>query len=179
MCGLGDKDRRQVTPPPFVRCVAYQDDSSAPVDVDALDVSQLVLLVSLRSADGSQDCTLSQDITGLASDGSSDDSAGDVPTRNLIGATVLNAFTLIDDSSTRGIWFILSDISVRIEGEFTLLLTLVNLATMETTQRLTQRFHVYSAKKFPGVVDSIPLGKLFVSQGVKIPMRRESREGQY
>jgi len=34
-------------------------------------------------------------------------------------------------------------------------------------------FQVYSAKKFPGVVESTPLSKAFASQGVKIPIRKD------
>lgn len=34
-------------------------------------------------------------------------------------------------------------------------------------------FTVYSAKKFPGVVESTPLSKAFASQGVKIPIRKD------
>ena len=34
-------------------------------------------------------------------------------------------------------------------------------------------FHVFSAKKFPGVIESTPLSKCFASQGVKIPIRKD------
>ena len=34
-------------------------------------------------------------------------------------------------------------------------------------------FQVYSAKKFPGVIESTPLSKAFASQGIKIPIRKE------
>jgi hypothetical protein len=34
-------------------------------------------------------------------------------------------------------------------------------------------FVVYSAKKFPGVVESTPLSKCFATQGIKIPIRKE------
>jgi hypothetical protein len=35
-------------------------------------------------------------------------------------------------------------------------------------------FSVYSAKKFPGVCESTPLSKTFASQGIKIPIRKDS-----
>lgn len=35
-------------------------------------------------------------------------------------------------------------------------------------------FNVYSAKKFPGVCESTPLSKTFASQGIKIPIRKDS-----
>lgn len=34
-------------------------------------------------------------------------------------------------------------------------------------------FTVYSAKRFPGVVESTPLSKCFATQGIKIPIRKE------
>lgn len=42
-------------------------------------------------------------------------------------------------------------------------------------------FTVYSAKKFPGVVESTPLSKCFATQGIKIPIRKDApnrREGR-
>jgi hypothetical protein len=35
-------------------------------------------------------------------------------------------------------------------------------------------FQVYSAKKFPGVCESTELSKCFVSQGIKIPIRKDN-----
>ena len=34
-------------------------------------------------------------------------------------------------------------------------------------------FQVYSAKKFPGVIESTPLSKCFAAQGIKIPIRKD------
>lgn len=34
-------------------------------------------------------------------------------------------------------------------------------------------FQVYSAKRFPGVVESTDLSKMFATQGIKIPIRKE------
>jgi hypothetical protein len=69
------------------------------------------------------------------------------------------------------------DLSVRIEGTFKLKFLFVNLNTNSSVFNFSQPFQVYSAKKFPGVVDSSSLGKVFASQGVKIPSRRESKPG--
>lgn len=38
-------------------------------------------------------------------------------------------------------------------------------------------FSVYSAKKFPGVVDSTPLSRCFATQGIKIPIRKDVHKG--
>ena len=37
----------------------------------------------------------------------------------------------------------------------------------------SEPFMVYSAKKFPGVVESTDLSKVFAMQGIKIPIRKE------
>jgi hypothetical protein len=34
-------------------------------------------------------------------------------------------------------------------------------------------FQVFSAKKFPGVIESTPLSKCFATQGIKIPIRKD------
>lgn len=39
----------------------------------------------------------------------------------------------------------------------------------------SEQFQVYSAKKFPGVIESTPLSKCFASQGIKIPIRKDLR----
>lgn len=38
---------------------------------------------------------------------------------------------------------------------------------------LSDIFHVYSAKKFPGVIESTPLSRCFATQGIKIPIRKD------
>jgi hypothetical protein len=37
---------------------------------------------------------------------------------------------------------------------------------------------VYSAKKFPGVVESTQLSKCFATQGIKIPIRKDGPGGE-
>lgn len=37
----------------------------------------------------------------------------------------------------------------------------------------SQPFQVYSAKKFPGVIESTPLSRCFAGQGIKIPIRKD------
>lgn len=37
----------------------------------------------------------------------------------------------------------------------------------------TEIFQVYSAKKFPGVIESTELSKCFAAQGIKIPIRKD------
>lgn len=39
----------------------------------------------------------------------------------------------------------------------------------------SEKFQVYSAKKFPGVIESTPLSKVFAQQGIKIPIRKDNK----
>ena len=41
----------------------------------------------------------------------------------------------------------------------------------------SQPFQVFSAKKFPGVIESTPLSKCFATQGIKIPIRKDVPRG--
>ena len=38
-------------------------------------------------------------------------------------------------------------------------------------------FQVFSAKKFPGVIESTALSKIFATQGIKIPIRKDGPRG--
>lgn len=120
-------------------------------------------------------------------------------TRNLIGSLTTNACLLNDEKKTAGIWFILQDLSVRTEDWFRLKATFFNLGvpagagnqgtgpqhlmlTKETVPTLAEifskPFQVFSAKKFPGVIESTELSKEFAKQGVKIPIRKEAGGGK-
>lgn len=39
----------------------------------------------------------------------------------------------------------------------------------------SDKFQVYSAKKFPGVIESTALSKCFATQGIKIPIRKDTK----
>ncbi|KAI0395055.1 hypothetical protein F5Y17DRAFT_425037 [Xylariaceae sp. FL0594] len=117
-------------------------------------------------------------------------------TRNLIGNLAASAMRLQDPSDKIGIWFVLQDLSVRTEGWFRLRFSFINLRRLgpspsggndsEVLNRgrapilafaFSDRFQVYSAKKFPGVCESTQLSKTFALQGVKIPIRKD-QEGK-
>lgn len=108
-------------------------------------------------------------------------------TRNLIGSLSASAFKLTDPDNKIGVWFILQDLSVRTEGSFRLKMNFVNVGNGQqgvTTSvapvlasAFSDVFQVYSAKKFPGVIESTPLSKCFATQGIKIPIRRDKGDG--
>jgi hypothetical protein len=41
----------------------------------------------------------------------------------------------------------------------------------------SEPFQVFSAKKFPGVIESTTLSKCFALQGIKIPIRKDGKGG--
>ncbi|SLM33979.1 -like protein [Lasallia pustulata] len=106
-------------------------------------------------------------------------------TRNLIGSLCVSAFKLTDPDNNMGVWFILQDLSVRTEGSFRLKMNFVNVGSPTSPQSLNSGsapvlasifsdvFQVFSAKKFPGVIESTGLSKCFATQGIKIPIRKD------
>lgn len=115
-------------------------------------------------------------------------------TRNLIGSLSASAFRLSDPNDKIGIWFVLQDLSVRTEGTFRLRFSFCNVGIPSKTPNgnpanqisivntgkapilascYSEPFTVYSAKKFPGVVESTILSKCFATQGIKIPIRKD------
>ncbi|KAL8673771.1 MAG: hypothetical protein Q9168_001832 [Polycauliona sp. 1 TL-2023] len=114
-------------------------------------------------------------------------------TRNLIGSLGVSAFKLSNCQNAMGVWFILQDLSVRTEGTFRLKLSFINVGTPPSSTKsspgvnlgsapvlascFSASFQVYSAKKFPGVIESTPLSKCFATQGIKIPIRKDGPRG--
>ena len=122
-------------------------------------------------------------------------------TRNLIGSLSASAFKLTDEKDRIGIWFILQDLSVRTEGWFRLKMNFVNVGQAAAHPPITpastsvhglappqdickttapvlatifsKPFQVFSAKKFPGVIESTELSRAFAGQGIKIPIRKD------
>ncbi|KAJ5787662.1 Velvet factor [Penicillium paradoxum] len=119
---------------------------------------------------------------------------GGMFTRNLIGSLSASAFRLTDPDNKIGVWFILQDLSVRTEGTFRLKMSFVDVGTHSTESSngapvinhgtapvlasvFSEPFQVFSAKKFPGVIESTQLSKCFALQGIKIPIRKDGVKG--
>ncbi|KAK4560966.1 hypothetical protein LTR86_004921 [Recurvomyces mirabilis] len=110
-------------------------------------------------------------------------------TRNLIGSLTVNAAKLTDDKGHAAWWFVLQDLSVRTEGNFRLRMNFIDVGQASgglnrgvapvLAHVFSESFQVYSAKKFPGVIESTALSKRFAAQGIKIPIRKDaSKEGK-
>ncbi|USW57474.1 Putative velvet factor [Septoria linicola] len=107
-------------------------------------------------------------------------------TRNLIGSLTVNAARLNDNEGKQGFWFVLQDLSVRTEGFFRLRMSFIDISNRGApgvnkgsapvlAWTFSDKFQVYSAKKFPGVIESTPLSKCFAGQGIKIPIRKDNK----
>ncbi|KAL9076047.1 MAG: hypothetical protein Q9157_003797 [Trypethelium eluteriae] len=102
-------------------------------------------------------------------------SAAGMFTRNLIGSLNVNAFRLTDPEGKVGFWFVLQDLSVRTEGTFRGNGATVSKGTCPVLASVfSDVFQVFSAKKFPGVIESTALSKCFAGQGIKIPIRKDA-----
>ncbi|KAL2421219.1 Velvet complex subunit RYP3 [Exophiala dermatitidis] len=157
----------------------YQNGYEQPYHSRASTVGSISSGSQLRSARSSQDLGGPPRETAIA--------------KNLIGSASSSAFRLKDDKGKVGLWFVLQDLSVRTEGWFRLKMNFFNLSefilsegdTSGTLQNpelfseapclataFSRPFKVYSAKKFPGVIETTELNRQFAKQGIKIPIRK-------
>nr|POE63212.1 velvet complex subunit b [Quercus suber] len=113
-------------------------------------------------------------------------SSGTMFTRNLIGSLTVNASRLNDPDNNTNYWFVLQDLSVRTEGFFRLKMNFIDVGATTggglnkgkapvLAWVFSDAFQVFSAKKFPGVIESTALSKCFASQGIKIPIRKDTK----
>ncbi|KAJ2787355.1 hypothetical protein GGI15_000780 [Coemansia interrupta] len=104
--------------------------------------------------------------------------------RNLIGASVTTGAKLNNVDGSPGIFFVFPDLSIRKDGEYRFRFSFFDLKSsigdlLRTSAYIKARtfsdpFKVYSAKQFPGMIESTELSKHFAKQGVKIPVRKET-----
>ncbi|GAA5896835.1 velvet factor family protein [Sporobolomyces salmoneus] len=186
MCGFGDKDRRLLSPPLIVKLEASRSDGSK-LTAAEFDATRLVLAADLRHADDLADANLVPTTSTLTARASESASEGEQSPRatNLVGTLHANSHILTNpEGDGKGVYFVLPDLSVRTEGSYRLRLRLlsIDLASAEagitspviaTTD--TNEFHVYGAKKFPGMLEPTPLSRHFAAQGVRIPVRRTKK----
>ncbi|WWC87753.1 uncharacterized protein L201_002645 [Kwoniella dendrophila CBS 6074] len=108
--------------------------------------------------------------------------------RVLVGKVTAICHKLQDDEDKPGLYFFAADLGIRTEGTFTLRMMMTDIASMmkpEVTlgakapvlaEAFSEPFTVYSAKRFPGVIPTTNLTKVFASQGVKLSVR-ETKKG--
>ncbi|ODQ55254.1 hypothetical protein SAICODRAFT_69275 [Saitoella complicata NRRL Y-17804] len=154
MAGFGDKDRRALSPPPFVKLI-IRDLYGREMPVDDIDIDRFVVTAELFSADepaAEMNLLLQTSLStpnshtktergkhpptiAVLSTSTSDPSTSSLPTkqitsavtRNLLGSVVVSGFKLTDLEGELGIWFIFNDLSVRTEGKYRLKFSFANL----------------------------------------------------
>ncbi|KAJ3070681.1 hypothetical protein HDU98_006305 [Podochytrium sp. JEL0797] len=161
MCGFGEKvDRRPVDPPPIIQLEITS--SGSPEDVAYLYNPYYFMYASLFSLDSDEEVHILHD----------------GKTRSTTGSIVSSLYRLRDLDNVDGAFFVFPDLSVRMEGSYRLkfsLFEIINTEMYYCTSIISNPFHVYSAKKFPGMEESTFLSKAFAEQGLKIRIRKELR----
>ncbi|CAG8607991.1 13817_t:CDS:2, partial [Funneliformis caledonium] len=186
MCGFGDKDRRPIDPPPVVKLLVSTADGTS-VPESSVDHSMMIVHAALWSENCMDERSLVINPSTIPSQ-----STGTGPnsilslnapscTRNLMGHCTSSAYVLTDSLGQQGIYFIFQDLSVRTEGSFTLKFSFCDVKGLLTRRGTVAAevysgpFKVYTAKKFPGMTESTELSKAFAKQGIKIPIRKDTR----
>ncbi|KAI8364222.1 velvet factor-domain-containing protein [Blakeslea trispora] len=164
MCGVGEKaDRRPIDPPPIVQLKVI-DPSLPPSERDAyLQNPYYFMYASLMAADLDEELHLLRD----------------GKTRSTTGSVVSSLYHLKDIDNTDAGFFVFPDLSVRMEGSYRLKLSLFEIIGKEVfhcRSIISNKFFVYSAKKFPGMEESTFLSRSFADQGLKIRIRKELRQ---
>ncbi|TPX62400.1 hypothetical protein PhCBS80983_g00581 [Powellomyces hirtus] len=187
MCGFGGRGRRLVDPPPIVQLVARHLPSNRVIDQSVTDPPLLVLHALLYDAEAKSPNMIIETPRGKHA------TSGYM--NALTGCLVSSAYSLSNLNGRQGVFFLFGDLSVRVEGRFSFVFKLCSIASAESsiapgvppkhlistdvtsviTQTHTDPFPVYTAKEFPGMLESTPLTRCFSRQGVRLPIRGERR----
>ncbi|KAL8709347.1 MAG: hypothetical protein Q9220_005940 [cf. Caloplaca sp. 1 TL-2023] len=176
-CGMGERDRRVVDPPPIVQLSLRNFDPSSTADLDSLKYNWNVLHCSLID-------TLGQDVTQTP-----DPHDPKKLSRRLMGTIVASPFIGTDpaaphsasrDSKT-ACFFIFPDVSCRQTGHYRLRFTLMQIdvsSLPEGSSSMTlgvvesDVFEVFLAKDFPGMRPSTVLTKELKRQGAPVSVKK-------
>ncbi|KAF9572092.1 hypothetical protein EC968_010343 [Mortierella alpina] len=156
VCGLKERDRRPIDPPPIVQIKLA--DPSSDRNKDYLQSPYLFMCCNLVHAD---------DISGEIV----------APAHRALAGTVVSSLNRLKDvDNSDGGFFVFGDMSVRIEGRFCLRFTLFELIEGQVVHVMTSTSNpltVYSGKMFPGMSESTFLSRSFSDQGVRIRIRKD------
>ncbi|KAI9726476.1 MAG: hypothetical protein M1828_001298 [Chrysothrix sp. TS-e1954] len=156
-----DRDRKSIDPPPIVQLVVHDEYNNV---CSFLHNPYFFCIVQLLEVDNDVPRT-SEDPDCMPA---------------LTGTTVSSMYRLKDIDNTEGGFFIFGDLSARIPGVSRLKFTLYELkdpgneAALLTTVT-SQPFEVANAKDWDGVRESTPTSRNFADQGVRLRLRKESR----
>lgn len=166
-CGFSDKDRRVIDPPPIVE-----------LSIESPFLTENEIKSYLRYESYVMNCCIC-DETGTKD-------ASFMPEeyqhqRRLMGSSAGTPFAGQDENGQEGCFFCFSDLSCRTPGAFRLKFTLIMIDPPRAGQVrhfpvlaevLSDVFHVYSAKEFPGMLPSSALARRLRQQGCIISVRK-------
>ncbi|PHH70986.1 hypothetical protein CDD80_5611 [Ophiocordyceps camponoti-rufipedis] len=176
-CGFGDRDRRVIDPPPIVQLVIESGSMTDEEVQSYLRYESYVMNCAICDETGTRDASFMPDEYQHQ--------------RRLMGSLVGTPFVGRDDRGVEGCFFCFGDLSCRTPGAFRLKFTLIMIDPMRAglirhfpilTETLSDVFHVYSAKEFPGMLPSSNLAKRLKEQGCIISIKKgndRSRGGRH
>ena len=177
-CGMGERDRRVVDPPPIVQLSLKDFNPSSASDIDALRTTWNVVHCALLDRQG-------MDVTQVP-----EPNDPERLTRRLMGIIVASPFVGTDpdvpasavENARLGCFFIFPDLSCRQSGLYRLRFTLMqlsvdNLAVSSSADIIvgmveSDIFEVFSAKDFPGMRASTALTKELKQQGATVSVKK-------
>ena len=181
-CGLGERDRRVVDPPPIVQLCLTDFDPSNKEDVQKLQWQWNVVQCTLWSVPKPGDSN-AQDVTSV-----SDPNNPSKKSRRLMGSVVSSPFVGVDpDIPEEGVknarlaaFFIFHDLSCRQNGTYRLKFAYMRVDAMNApgeklailAEITSDPFEVYSAKDFPGMRPSTDLTKELKRQGASVQVKK-------
>ncbi|KAF9181441.1 hypothetical protein BGZ51_005433 [Haplosporangium sp. Z 767] len=156
VCGLKERDRRPIDPPPIVQIKLT--DPRTDRNKDYLQSPYLFMCCNLVHAN---------------------DPTGEIvaPAHRALAGTVVSSLNRLKDvDNSDGGFFVFGDMSARIDGRFCLRFTLFELIEGQVVHVMTSTsdpFTVYTSKTFPGMSESTFLSRSFSDQGVRIRIRKD------
>ncbi|PNY25538.1 Uncharacterized protein TCAP_04523 [Tolypocladium capitatum] len=166
-CGFGDRDRRVIDPPPIVQLLIESASMTEDEVRSYLRYESYVMNCAICDESGTRDASFMPDEYQHQ--------------RRLMGSLVGTPFVGRDEEGVEGCFFCFPDLSCRTAGAFRLKFTLVMIDPARAgmvrhfpilTETLSEVFHVYSAKEFPGMLPSSDLAKRLKEQGCIISIKK-------
>ncbi|OIW33873.1 hypothetical protein CONLIGDRAFT_667098 [Coniochaeta ligniaria NRRL 30616] len=167
-CGFGERDRRVIDPPPIVQLTVDDPDLTAEEITRKIRNPFSVVHCSIWDESGTKDMSsMPEDFRQQ---------------RRLMGTLVASPFVGLDENGEEGCFFCFPDLSCRTPGTFRLRFQLVILDMTKMPQfgmrapilstAVSDSFHVFNAKDFPGMKASTPLTKRLKEQGCLISIKK-------
>ncbi|KAI9305984.1 velvet factor-domain-containing protein [Cunninghamella echinulata] len=152
---INERDRRTIEPPPILQL--QWNDCSPDETKKRLQCPFYFMMVTLLSADTNEL----------------------LPTEEyLSGSTVSSLYRLRDINDEDGGFFIFGDLYCKKQGYYKLQFSLFEMEGEQVHTRktiLSNAFHTYLPKNYPGPVEATLLSQSFSEQGVKLRLRKEHR----